>query len=415
MNRSMERTIIDENGDVQCPKCGARDAFTSKRTAKGKMAAGLAAPKRLQCQGCGTYLKPGSPGKTTARRRTTAASSSPDAAASRVAVRRLGEHARKSTATGAGRRTWSRAKRLLVSLVGLFVVLIIIGGIVGSSPSKKRTARTKQTAPTKSAPTKSAPTSLTSDHRAEADVNEALRVIAQQHEDFHSYGLVTARILGNLDHRLRSVKTLKASSTKTTFTVAVTSNDGTIFRVNGSGTRIDRVCSPSGGLCSGGHWRGGHTLVMPAIPKLTAAEKSRVRSILLASVNHYATLLHEGQQILGSTQYPSAQAGLRAFNDPRSAASRFSAYRKRPGPERDLSFLQAFSRADHYFTAANEPAAIGNWRDVMSNAQSALYAWVQNAVSWQIKQVSTTKLDADASRVTRDLARARALALKASA
>jgi hypothetical protein len=245
-------------------------------------------------------------------------------------------------------------------------------------------------------------------------VNQALRVIAQQREDFHSYAVLTPRILGNLDHNLRSVSSLRVSSTKTTFSVAVTSGNGITFRVNGSGTKIDRICMPSGGSCSGGHWPGGSTLAMPAIPKLTASDKAAVRSILLDSVNHYATLLREGQQSLGSTQYLSAMAGVAAFNNPNSAASKFSAYRKHPDPATDLSYLKAFQKADHYFTAANEPAAIRDWQTVMSNAQSKLSVWVNDAVSWQIKQVSAAKLDADAARVEQGLAKAKADALKAS-
>lgn len=54
----MKKTQVDESGDVRCPKCGAK-SFTSKRSVKGKMSAGLLAPKRLKCQGCGTMLKTG--------------------------------------------------------------------------------------------------------------------------------------------------------------------------------------------------------------------------------------------------------------------------------------------------------------------------------------------------------------------
>ena len=125
---------------------------------------------------------------------------------------------------------------------------------------------------------------------------------------------------------------LAASGTKTTFTVAVTSGSGTTFRVNGSGVNLTRVCLPSGPVCSGGHWSGSTQLAMPSVPKLSAADKAAVRSIFLGSVNHYASLLAQGQQILGTTQYPNAQAGLAAFSDPNSAASRFSAYQKNHNP-----------------------------------------------------------------------------------
>lgn len=60
----MKSTIVDADGNVRCPVCGAANSFTSKRTAKAKVLGGaavgvgaLAAPKRLRCNGCGTYLK----------------------------------------------------------------------------------------------------------------------------------------------------------------------------------------------------------------------------------------------------------------------------------------------------------------------------------------------------------------------
>ena len=48
-------TVID--GNVTCPKCSQRGSFTSKRTLKGKLGLAFLAPKRLKCNGCGTYLK----------------------------------------------------------------------------------------------------------------------------------------------------------------------------------------------------------------------------------------------------------------------------------------------------------------------------------------------------------------------
>lgn len=50
----------------------------------------------------------------------------------------------------------------------------------------------------------------------------------------------------------------------------------------------------------------------------------------------------------------------------------------------------------------------------MSNAQGDLGAWVQDAVSWQIKEISTTTLQADRAKVQKDLGQARADAIKVS-
>ncbi|MBI2692614.1 MAG: SHOCT domain-containing protein [Solirubrobacterales bacterium] len=62
----MKRTYVDADGNVTCPKCGAKNSFTSKRSGKAKVlgvatvgVGAVATVKRLQCQGCGTYLKTG--------------------------------------------------------------------------------------------------------------------------------------------------------------------------------------------------------------------------------------------------------------------------------------------------------------------------------------------------------------------
>lgn len=62
----MKSTVVDSDGDVRCPVCGARNSFTSKRTGKAKLigvatvgVGVVAMPKRLKCNGCGTNLKRG--------------------------------------------------------------------------------------------------------------------------------------------------------------------------------------------------------------------------------------------------------------------------------------------------------------------------------------------------------------------
>jgi phage FluMu protein Com len=70
----MRSTKVGADGNVRCPKCGAVNSFTSKRTGKAKLGAGLLGvatfgvaglaapvvmPKRLKCNGCGKNLKRG--------------------------------------------------------------------------------------------------------------------------------------------------------------------------------------------------------------------------------------------------------------------------------------------------------------------------------------------------------------------
>lgn len=149
-------------------------------------------------------------------------------------------------------------------------------------------------------------------------------------------------------------------------------------------------------------------------PPPLALQRSRARNILLASVDHYQRLLELGQAILGTQPYADGVQGLAAYSDPASAASRFRDYRKRPDPENDLSFQRAFTRADHIFTADNEPQAISDWQADMSDSQSALVGWVQTAVGWQISEDSTGKLNAEAATVRAGLAKARRDALRAT-
>jgi hypothetical protein len=64
----MRSTIVGADGSVRCPRCGAVNSFTVKRTGKAKLVGlatvgvgMLAMPKRLKCNGCGINLKRSSP------------------------------------------------------------------------------------------------------------------------------------------------------------------------------------------------------------------------------------------------------------------------------------------------------------------------------------------------------------------
>jgi len=146
----------------------------------------------------------------------------------------------------------------------------------------------------------------------------------------------------------------------------------------------------------------------------TAARRAFARRILLASVDHYQHLFAQGQAIIGVHQYSGAFEGLAALSDPTSAASRFRDYRQHPNPESDQSFQQAFARADHIFTADNEPQAISDWQADMSDLTSGLSVWINEAVEWKIQEIPTAKLDAAASSVRTGLAQARRDALLAT-
>lgn len=275
-----------------------------------------------------------------------------------------------------------------------------LGPIAGAStPSLSLGVRTsdKTTRPTRKA----------DDSKAEAAVNLALTAIGIDHRTFGNYDVVNPTILGNFEHALRKVRYLTASGSGQTFRLSVRSASGTTFEVSGDNLLLHRTCTPIGPDCAHGVWSGSTTLKVSKGSALTATQKNMVSTTLTASVNHYAAVLALGEKILGNTQYASAAQGDSAFHNPNSAASRFSTFQKTYDPEGDESYLEAFKRADSYYTAANEPTAITVWRDDMTSATGALAAWVPIAVGWQIRQYSTAQLHVAERRVREDLATAR--------
>ena len=173
------------------------------------------------------------------------------------------------------------------------------------------------------------------DARARAAIALALKVLASNYQDFGNYDIITSRTLGNLNHKLRSVPGLAANGHGKTFDVSVPSASDTTFAVHGNRLRLRRTCTPIGPGCKSGTWAGGTQLALPKVPVLTAADKAHVRQILTASVDHYVHLLALGQQAIGTTQYANATAGVAAFSNPDSAASRLRDYRTKSKPESD--------------------------------------------------------------------------------
>jgi hypothetical protein len=304
---------------------------------------------------------------------------------------------------------WRTGRRRTGIAAGAVFLLIVAGvaAAVAGGGSKTPSTATSSTPANASTGAVSAAARTADDARAKADIARALKVIASDYQVFGNYEVMTPYTLGNEDHKLRGIPSLSTTSTKKTFTVSIRSASGTTFAVHGDGLKLSRTCSPKRPGCNGGTWAGASRLALPKVPVLTAADKAHVQQILTASVDHYANLLSLGEQTLGSTQYATANVGLAAFNDPNSAASRFSAYRKKSNPEGDLSFLNAFKKADSYYTAANEPSAISAWRDDMDSASAALNEWVNVAVGWQIREHTTLQLQAAEQKVTAALAKAR--------
>lgn len=149
-------------------------------------------------------------------------------------------------------------------------------------------------------------------------------------------------------------------------------------------------------------------LVLPTSAPLTKAQKQRVALLLDRATTRYANALATGQVALGKTQYASASAGLAALNDPNSAASRFSEWQKIAKSDiYNAPYLATARQVDAIYNAGG-PDALTTWENDMGNLGADLQAWTHDAVSWQVGDVSTSRLQRDARLIQKDLRRARA-------
>ena len=88
--------------------------------------------------------------------------------------------------------------------------------------------------------------------------------------------------------------------------------------------------------------------------------------VLASNIAHYRSVFEQGQAIIGHTQYANGEEGLVAMEDPNSATARFRDYCQNLNPALDMTFLDAFRRADKAFTVRHETQAIRDWLDHMS-------------------------------------------------
>lgn len=140
----------------------------------------------------------------------------------------------------------------------------------------------------------------------------------------------------------------------------------------------------------------------------SAPDKQKAATILSASTDHYVSLLSAGKAALGTTQYADANAGLQALNDPSSAASQLGSFRTNTCLKNDpgANAISAYQEADNLYSGTS-PDALGNWNEDINNAASDICLWAGDAVSWQIKEISTAKLHADEQKIADDLTKAR--------
>jgi hypothetical protein len=147
------------------------------------------------------------------------------------------------------------------------------------------------------------------------------------------------------------------------------------------------------------------TTSIPQPSQLAADQKINILSIASANTDHYKKLWQDGLDALGATQYPNANAGLTALEDPNSSASKFSRYQQSENPANDNSINTEFQKADaNYKDTAASDDALNNWRMDTIQLSSDSGLWVQHAVSWQISEIPTSQLNEYKQTVVKDFA-----------
>src|SRR5258708_20496535 len=138
--------------------------------------------------------------------------------------------------------------------------------------------------------------------------------------------------------------------------------------------------------------------------KLTVEQKQQVSTDLNNGLAHYVDTWHQGEQVLGTTQYADSNAGLAAMDDPNSAAAKFSAWRQSSNIERDVTTYQnAFKSADNFYTAANELQATSSYTDDIRTLQPDISTWVTDAVGWQIQTTSNATITKDVQPINNNI------------
>lgn len=168
---------------------------------------------------------------------------------------------------------------------------------------------------------------------------------------------------------------------------------------------FDDSPSNSGGKGTGGanaNADGSGSGASPAVPK----DSTKTTQLLLGSVQHYADLLASGQKIVGHTHYKDMATYGEAFGNPKSPAAEFAKFRTSPNPEADTTYLDAERQAAAAY-GGDHGGTLNQWLNDMAKVKSDLGDWVDTAAQYQQGAAKQAALDAAATTVTQDLAKAR--------
>ncbi len=141
--------------------------------------------------------------------------------------------------------------------------------------------------------------------------------------------------------------------------------------------------------------------------KAKADARSGAIDLLATSTNFYLSLLQQGQESIGTQQYPDSTAALYALNnDSTSPASRLSNFNSQFTNNSYASYSKALDAANKLYYHGSTPDALVAWKGDMSQADQDLRQWGTEASSWQIQEINSAQLDVFTQRVQKGLANA---------
>jgi predicted 3-demethylubiquinone-9 3-methyltransferase (glyoxalase superfamily) len=148
----------------------------------------------------------------------------------------------------------------------------------------------------------------------------------------------------------------------------------------------------------------------PEVPASTQSNQvsvdqtKQIVASLSQTTSEYESLYINAKDILGSSQYANAEAGRQALKDPSSSASKLSEFRINNCLKNDVGqkAMDAYKHADDLYYSANvaSPDSLSSWNDDMGDVSSNICIWANDAISWQIKETPTSKIQADEKKIT---------------
>ncbi len=155
----------------------------------------------------------------------------------------------------------------------------------------------------------------------------------------------------------------------------------------------------------------------PVVPASTQSNQApadptkQIVASLSQTTSEYESLFINAKGILGSSQYANAEAGRQALKDPNSSASKLSEFRMNNCLKNDVGqkAIDAYKNADDLYYSANisSPDSLSAWNDDMGDVSSNICTWANDAISWQVKETPTSKLQADEKKITDGITQAK--------